>query len=110
MTYEQIILLAFGATLSIYALGVYTSNSPIGRWVYVAIVAISGAIAASIPETMELAPYLFGLLACTFAHGWAVGGRCADTGMSKLHAIWAIVPFLWIGLAIPASKNKAVLA
>ena len=107
MNESDILLLFFAACAAIYAFGVYISKSALTRWPYFIITAGGGALSGALSSTdVALAFSLAFSALVIFAHGWAVGGRCIDANISKLHSLWAWIPIVYLGLIIPASKVK----
>ena len=104
---SDILLIILVGCAAIYAFGVYISKRAVTRWPYFAIVFGGGALVSVLSSTdAALAHSLAFNAFIIFAHGWAVGGRCTDASISKLHSLWAWIPIVYLGLLIPASKVK----
>ena len=101
----DIFILIMGAYAAVVAFGVWLAKAKLTRLPYFLICGGLGALSGAISANGTYLPtpfyYLMG-----FVCGWAIGGRCNDAGLSKLHAVWAWIPILWMGLLFPPSKSK----
>ena len=99
----DIFLLVIGGYAAVVALGVWVSKAKVSRLPYFLINggfgALSGVLSANGID-LGIGFYFF----IGFICGWSIGGRCNDAGLTKLHALWAWIPILWLGLLFPSPK------
>lgn len=102
MTFSDMSYLAIALSICAYIIVVALTKHRWGRWMFL-MVAASGvcatglAVAVSLPPLVATTLYVLGVA----LQGYAIGARLNDSHMSKLNAIWALFPFLWLALFVP---------
>ncbi len=111
MTEAQIVLIWFGLAAAVYAGSVFIAKQAWGRWPFFFATFGGGVLVSLLDEnTMPVLPFLAICIFTVSLHGYAVGARCIDAGLSKLHAVWAWIPIVYLGMLIPTPKGQNVLA
>ena len=99
----DLLLLGLGGYAAVVAFGVWISKTKLTRLPFFLINGGFGALSGVLSgEGIDLGIGYYFFMG--FICGWAVGGRCNDAGLSKLHALWAWIPILWLGLLFPSTK------
>ena len=106
MTFSDMSYFAIALSICAYIVVVALTKHRWGRWMFLT-VAASGvcatglAAAVSLPPVLATTLYVLGVS----LQGYAIGSRLNDSHMSKLNAIWALFPFLWLALFIPEAPS-----